>query len=704
VLALIGLAALVWMSLLTYCPDDVPAQSAEAQPSPWTASMTVPAASAPASQPTFAPAGPAVRNAAGIVGAHMAHALLHYVGGGVYAAVFLITVAALLLALRGRIATIGLRVLGAVMLVAAISSALYLLHPGRADATDMSPAGVLGVRTGQFLQARLALSGAWTIVIVAAAIASLLTAGRLLITVPAWGIARWRAWRQAVAERRAAQQQAALRRQPAGAAANDNGAATAAAGESPADGAGAQGDEKPRLPRRKPEDAGERACPPLLPGEPPLPPEWVTRDLPSPDLLAKPEPPPAPAPTAESGPEGPSAPNVEDPADSAAENPANLQRKALEQALAGFGISARIVGHEDGPSLTMFELALDPGVKVADVSNLAADLARSLSVAAVRVVSPLPQRDTIGLEVPRADRQAVYLRDLMELSPDAAGKMALPLYLGKDTVGQPIVADLAEMPHMLIAGTTGSGKSVCMNAIILGLTLTRRPSQVRLVLVDPKMVEMAAFEDIPHLLCPVVSDMARAADALAWSAARMDDRYRLLKRAKVRNIAEFNRLDQAELRKRLRLPADPKGDCPPLCLPYFVVIVDELADLIMTAGKDVQNHIVRIAQKARAVGIHLILATQRPSADVVTGLIKSNIACRLSFQVASRLESRIVLDQNGAEVLLGKGDMLLLRPGSAKLTRGQGTFVSDTEIRAVASELTSWGPPRFSPELACPTT
>ncbi len=724
VLVMIGLVALAWMSLLTYCPDDVPAQvgaapATHSQPPLLTASMTRPSASVPASQPSAAPAGQKVRNAAGIVGAHMAHALLHYVGGGVYAAALLVTVAALLLALRGRIATAVLRALGAVLLVVAVSSALYLLHPSSADAMHVGSAGVLGVQTGQFLHAHFALSGAWTIVIVAIAIASLLTAGKLLITAPAWGMARLHAWRKAVAERQAAQQQADAQRRAAAPPASDNGAGPAdtgaaaveAAGGSPADGAGAEYDDQARLlehirlelesrlPSRKPKDEGQQISPPLLPGEPPLPPEWA-HDLPSLDLLAKPEPPSAPAPPSESGLEVPSAPATEGHSPQGVEDRAASQRHDLEQALQGFRISAQVVGHEDGPSLTMFELALAPGVKATDVSNLADDLARSLGVASVRVVSPLPRRNTIGLEVPRANRQAVYLRELIELSPDAADKMALPLYLGRDTVGQPIVADLAEMPHMLIAGTTGSGKSVCMNAIILGLTLTRRPAQVRMVLVDPKMVEMTAFEDIPHLLCPVVSDMARAADALAWAAARMDDRYRLLKRAKVRNIVDFNRLDQAELRKRLRLPDGPQGDCPPLCLPYFVVVVDELADLVMTAGKEVQAHIVRIAQKARAVGIHLILATQRPSADVVTGLIKSNIACRLSFQVASRLESRIVLDQNGAEVLLGKGDMLLLRPGSGKLTRGQGPFVRDKEIVAVVNELTRWGPPTFSSELA----
>ena len=702
VLALIGVTALLWMSLLTYSPDDLstPTSSPQPQPRTLTASMPRPDVPLPVSQPQSAPAKRQIRNAVGIVGAHTANALLHYIGGGVFAAVLLASLAGLLLALRGNIAMFGLRVLGAVLLVAAISCALYLLHPSRADATNVGPAGVLGVQSGQFLKARFALSGAWTIVIVAVAIASVLTAGRLLITVPAKIIAWWRAWRQAVAERRAARQQALAEQDESDPATQSDSKASEDACEPSPESSDAtdashakllehiRQELEARLSEHKPDREGDPSDPPLLAGEPALPADWVTHDLPSRDLLVKPE-------TSDS-----SAPSAEADQQDGEDDPEASRRQALEQALAGFGIAAQVVGQQEGPSLTMFELALAPGVKVAEISNLAADLARSLGVAGVRVVSPLPRRDTIGLEVPRSDRQAVYLHELMQSSPAAAEEMALPLYLGKDAVGRPIIADLAEMPHMLIAGTTGSGKSVCMNSIILGLMLTRGPSQVRMVMVDPKMVEMAAFEDVPHLLCPVISDMSRAAEALAWAAARMDDRYRLLKRAKVRNIADFNRLDQAELRKRLGLPEDPEGKCQPLGMPYIVVIVDEMADLVMTSGKEVQTHIIRIAQKARAVGIHLVLATQRPSADVVTGLIKSNVSCRLSFQVASRLESRIVLDQNGADVLLGKGDMLLLLPGSAKMTRGQGTFVHDKEIHAVAAELTKWGAPRFSPELA----
>jgi S-DNA-T family DNA segregation ATPase FtsK/SpoIIIE len=277
--------------------------------------------------------------------------------------------------------------------------------------------------------------------------------------------------------------------------------------------------------------------------------------------------------------------------------------------------------------------------------------------------------------------------------------MNLPLYLGKDAGGGPIVTDLARMPHLLIAGTTGSGKSVCINTIIMSMLLLRTPEQVRLVLVDPKMVEMAAFEDLPHLLCPIVNDMRQASDILEWAATKMDERYELLKEARVRNIAGYNQLSPEELYSRFGAEDDEEKARIPLKIPYYVIIIDELADLIMTADKEVESHIIRIAQKARAVGIHLILATQRPSVNVVTGLIKSNMPCRISFRVASRQESRIVLDQNGAEILLGQGDMLVLEPGTSNLVRAQGTFIDDDEIRAVTERLRASGEPSYNVEL-----
>jgi S-DNA-T family DNA segregation ATPase FtsK/SpoIIIE len=348
----------------------------------------------------------------------------------------------------------------------------------------------------------------------------------------------------------------------------------------------------------------------------------------------------------------------------------------------------------------MFEVSLSPGVKVSQVSSLANDIARALAVPGVRVVSPLAGKDTVGIEVPNLQKEIVRIKELMSMAPDADKRMLLPLYLGKDTGGEAIIADLASMPHLLIAGTTGSGKSVCINSILMAMLLTRTPEQVRLILIDPKMVEMAAFENVPHLLCPIVNDVRRAEDILEWTATKMDERYELFKEAGVKNIDGYNRLSRDEIYKRLDVRGEEERRRVTLRLASYVIIVDELADLVMTSTREVETHIIRIAQKARAVGIHMILATQRPSVNVVTGLIKSNMPCRISFRVASRQESRIVLDQNGADVLLGQGDMLFLQPGTSNLIRAQGTYVDEAEIRTIVSALrTSSGDPQYDREL-----
>ena len=376
-----------------------------------------------------------------------------------------------------------------------------------------------------------------------------------------------------------------------------------------------------------------------------------------------------------------------------------LKRSVLQQTLDDFNVEAQVVGYMTGPVITMFELSLAPGVKVSQIANLANDIARALAAPGVRIVSPIPGKDTIGIEVPNAQKETVRLKDLMQMSPEKSAQYRLPVYLGKDAGGDPIVADLASMPHMLIAGTTGSGKSVCINTIIMSLLMTRTPQEVRLILVDPKMVEMAAFECVQHLLCPIVNDMRKAESILEWAATKMDERYEVLKDAGVKNIAGYNKLTAQELYERFGAETDEEKAQIELRIPYFVIIIDELADLIMTSSKEVENYIIRIAQKARAVGIHLILATQRPSVNVVTGLIKSNMPCRISFRVASRQESRIVLDQNGAEVLLGQGDMLFLLPGTSTLARAQGTYVDDGEIRGVVNHLRKLGEQVFNQEL-----
>jgi DNA segregation ATPase FtsK/SpoIIIE, S-DNA-T family len=317
----------------------------------------------------------------------------------------------------------------------------------------------------------------------------------------------------------------------------------------------------------------------------------------------------------------------------------------------------------------------------------------------VRIVAPIPGKNTVGIEIPNEQRQVVRLREVMEEANGKTKKMRIPLFLGKDVSGSPLVVDLSTLPHLLIAGRTGTGKSVCLNAIITSLLMTRRPDEVRLLMIDPKMVELSCYGRLPHLMHPVVTDMRKAEAILAWAVDKMEERYALLARAGVRHISSYNQLDEEELMNRLQPETDDERASIPLHLPFIVIVADEMADLMMTAGKEVEQHIIRLAQKSRAVGIHLILATQKPTVDVITGLIKSNLPARISFQVASRTDSRVVLDEMGADKLLGNGDMLFLWPGTSALLRGQGTYLDDEEIERVVEFVSSNGEQNFVHEL-----
>jgi S-DNA-T family DNA segregation ATPase FtsK/SpoIIIE len=371
----------------------------------------------------------------------------------------------------------------------------------------------------------------------------------------------------------------------------------------------------------------------------------------------------------------------------------------LEQALREFNILASVVQIDTGPVITMYEISLAPGIKVSAITALANDIARALAATSVRIVAPVPGKHTVGIEVPNAEKEKVRLKELMQLAPDATAKQTIPLYLGKDASGEPLIADLAAMPHCLIAGTTGSGKSVCINTIIMSIMYKQRPDMVKLILVDPKVVEMAPFKEIPHLMCPVINDCGRANSVLEWAVTKMDERYELLAEAGVRNIAGYNKLTREEIMERFKPGTDEEAAKIPKHLPYIVIIIDELADLMMTSGKEVEAFIVRLAQKSRAVGIHLILATQRPQATVVTGLIKSNMPSRIAFRVQARMDSRIVLDQNGADLLLGQGDMLFLPPGANKPIRAQGTYIDDAEIRNSVKMTRELAEAQYEPEL-----
>jgi DNA segregation ATPase FtsK/SpoIIIE, S-DNA-T family len=363
---------------------------------------------------------------------------------------------------------------------------------------------------------------------------------------------------------------------------------------------------------------------------------------------------------------------------------AQLCATTLEKTFQQFGLNIRVVAIDTGPVITQYELELEAGLRLSKVTALADDLAIALRVPSVRVVAPIPGKNTVGVEVPNDVRVMVRLKELLEACRADFADKRIPLFLGKDVSGKPMVVDLSKMPHLLIAGRTGTGKSVCLNTLILSMLMSRSPEQVKMLMIDPKMVELSPYMRIPHLMHPVITDMKKAEAVLGWAVDKMEERYDLLARCGVRHLDSYNKLGKAKVLERLGVdPDSDEADLVPETMPYIVIIADEMADMMMTSGKDVEGFIIRLAQKSRAVGIHLVLATQKPTVDVITGLIKSNLPARIAFQVSSRVDSRVVLDEQGADKLLGAGDMLYLAPGTSDLLRGQGTFVSDEEVMRV---------------------
>ncbi|GHV57086.1 hypothetical protein FACS189460_3040 [Deltaproteobacteria bacterium] len=432
---------------------------------------------------------------------------------------------------------------------------------------------------------------------------------------------------------------------------------------------------------------------------PPTPPVIVNRKP------APPEPPPAPA----RGPAG--AYKLPDlnlldprpPADgghASGLTRAELEANAhlLEDKLRDYGVEGRVTEVSGGPVITMYEYEPAPGIKIARVAGLADDLARAMKAQSIRVAGHLPGKGTIGIEIPNPKRLPVAFRQMVESPAFLNSASALPLNLGVDILGAPVVADLTRMPHLLIAGATGTGKSVALAAIIMSLLYQAPPEKVRLLMIDPKMVEFTFYEHIPHLIYPVLTQAAQATLALKWAVAEMEERYKRLAEKGARNIDGYNEQVRAELKKGRR-EAGGEGVRE---MPFLVIIIDELADLMMVAPKEVETHVTRLAQKARAAGIHLILATQRPTTDIITGTIKANLPTRLSLKVLSQIDSRTILDQKGAEKLLGNGDMLFLPPGQSELRRLHGPYVSDGEIKRVTDFIRAWGPPDYLEDLALP--
>jgi S-DNA-T family DNA segregation ATPase FtsK/SpoIIIE len=381
--------------------------------------------------------------------------------------------------------------------------------------------------------------------------------------------------------------------------------------------------------------------------------------------------------------------------------------RVLEQKLAGFGVPAQVIAMQPGPVVTMYKLEPGEGVKVSQIVNLADDLALALRAPAVRILAPIPGEAAVGIEIPNGKREPVYLRQLLTAEEFKTAVSPLTVALGKDIAGRPVWADLATMPHLLIAGATGTGKSVLIHAMLASILFKATAAEVRFILIDPKMLELSVYEGIPHLLVPVVMEVEKAAAALVWAMGEVEARYRLMRELGVRNIDSYNQLIQQN-RKLVRgtTLAASVGNSEQECatpqhrrLPKIVIVIDELADLLLSHGKQVERDIIRLAQKARAAGIHLLFATQRPSVDVVTGLLKANLPARISFQVSSRVDSRTILDGIGAERLLGAGDMLFMPPGSAKYSRVHGPFVSETELRKLCDFWRAQGVPAYQMEI-----
>ncbi len=641
----------------------------------------------PNQYPPFTPS----MNACGVVGAWFAYQLRYHFGDGSYPLLLFVTLAAFVWLVRGHIGNFWQRLFGIALVVACTSISSHLIAQPGSGALPVGPGGLFGYALGELLTKNLSRVGTLIILASSLVVGLVFATEGWVLTLPAFlrnvGHASTRAVAR-VGTMATGRTMGTTGANADGEAVDENPSADDAeqTWEQQTYEAVAQDevDPVPVTPKKK---RRERK-PPIKPvvhfptpqddtAFEPYPKQIENWRLPPLSLLTNPE------------------------FKFTNEQEAHIREQALvlERTLEEFRLDAHVVAIDTGPVITMFELRLGAGIKVSQVATLSNDMARALKAPAVRVVAPIPGKNTIGIEVPNNRKEPVLLKELMRLAGKQASQMALPLFLGKDAGGAALIADLSRMPHLLIAGTTGSGKSVGLNSMIVSLLMTKRPDHVKMILIDPKMVEMSQFKAVPHLMCPIVTDVIRAERILDWAVTKMDERYALLAEARVKNIAAYNQLGADAIFERLQPATDAERARIVTHLPYIVMIIDELADLMMTAGKEVEHHLSRLAQKSRAVGLHIIVATQRPEAKVVTGLIKSNLPSRICFRVSSRMDSRIVLDQNGGEVLLGAGDMLFLPPGSHKPIRAQGTYLHETEIEAILDDLASRATPEFHPEL-----
>jgi len=616
-------------------------------------------------------------NWCGSIGAFCAYYLLYYVGPGIF-----VVLASAIYLWASKLANCPisqpvLRTIGLGLVTTATSMSFYYLWPYRFFDFPTGSGGILGTGAAQLMRNHFASLGTFILLGAIWVVGTILLADGLIfmvlrifafmagkivgMVIPAWSAAKQHSqvvseiWRELSARQKPVVITSGISKPPDGDKSKQSESITVT---------------RPEV--KKPAPRGTQA-----PKSTFVQPSYDDYELPPLDLLAEPE----------------------HSFASVQEKVVKSKASALEKLLSEFNINARVVAADSGPVVTMFELELAAGVKVSQIAALANDMARALGVGAVRVVAPLPGKHTIGIEVPNSEKEKVRMKDMFELAGSKPQRMQIPLYLGKDSSAEALVSDLTKMPHLLIAGTTGSGKSICINSIITSVLLTKRPDEVKMILIDPKMVEMTAFNTIPHLMCPIVTETKMAVQILEWATVKMDERYALLAEARVKNVAEFNKLDADEILSRFNPSSEEEEAKIPKKLPYIVIVIDELADLMMTAAKEIEAYIVRLAQKSRAVGIHIVLATQRPQATVVTGLIKSNMPTRIGFRVAARMDSRIILDQNGAETLLGEGDMLFLKPGTSDLARAQGTFVDEGEIKRIVKHLKEVAEPQFHPEL-----